>query len=431
MNHIFISALLLQPLVMAYSPLPETPPPTPEQAEHARMSYEALSLLLRAHRALQQEERHAPMDPAEFYRAFAEQLKSHAPLPQERFELFRAQKNELLYRKLQETDFAAQHAAQQGVTVLPNGLQYDVFSLPSPADNYKARRAHCIHAYIPGTNISIQLYNTPLTVREALSSAPDGVAWRFLVPLQAIDGADASRLKTMGLRYIELLAYRAEPSPLTLQEIHSYFTLKHPPLSNPAELPAELHTEQTILAGIRAAGNSSDHSDEFTELILLYLPRLVHADDATIRDLEAAQNKAEAHYRDVEKRLLLHRQKSIGDDIINTQKQLPGTMVLGNGILCRVTKADYPANVLQASYIEEEVLGAEQYFRVRDRIISVEHDIPEQIRQVADSVPPGTAWEFIIPASLRGNHAVLPIRYRLRTTLPAPTAPSIIPAGTL
>ena len=68
------------------------------------------------------------------------------------------------------------------------------------------------------------------------------------------------------------------------------------------------------------------------------------------------------------------------------------------------------------------------YLRIRDRLIHAPNDLPEAILQVLPEIPAGSAWELILPPSLRGQGYELPLLYRIRAIRPQQKqSPPILP----
>jgi hypothetical protein len=72
----------------------------------------------------------------------------------------------------------------------------------------------------------------------------------------------------------------------------------------------------------------------------------------------------------------------------------------------------------QVRYVETEELGTEQYWRVRERVVHAENDLPELVQSVAAELPSGRGWDIIVPPALRGEGEELPLLYRIRVEAP-------------
>ena len=134
-------------------------------------------------------------------------------------------------------------------------------------------------------------------------------------------------------------------------------------------------------------------------------------------ELEARLEDASAAYDKVREELRRLEHRQIAAQLMQLQEQLPGTLRLSNGLLCRALPgASVPLD--QARYVETEELGTEQYWRVRERVVHAENDLPELVQSVAAELPAGRGWDIIVPPVLRGEGEELPLLYRIRVEAP-------------
>lgn len=410
---------LIFPLILAVCPaIAEQAAPNPVQRfEQARLEYEALQTLahIRAILSRESDELLQPVNQELFLQAFRAQLSTGGDIPFERLAQHARQRQKHIDAQIKAADFLTPHAAQAGVTVLPNGLQYATFSLPVKEQNYKARRAHDLQACVPGTELHLSLMATPTVVDDALYEVPRGIAWQFLMPVELLDTADAASLKKAGIHTIEILAVRESLSDELRQQAKDYFAGREPKLPAISLETPELHAERSRLMGMLVAAQLDEPSD----LLLKRVEELLARTDMTDEMLEDELSTAATRYDKAREELRRMQHRQIAADIMQFQRQLPGTIILSNGILCRAhsgSTADIP--FMQARYIEEEELGSEMYLRVRDRIINAQNDLPQLILQVQAEIPVGSSWELIIPPNLRPEHEELPMLYRIRATRP-------------
>lgn len=422
---------LLFPLVAAVAvAAPEQQAGTVEQFEQTRLEYEALQALLHIKAALtdKNEELLPPVDRELFLQGFREQLAAGGNFPFKRLFEHGQQRARHIEEQIKKADFLTPHAAQPGVTTLPGGLQYATFTHPDPTLNYRARRAHCLLAAVPGTPLSLHLSGTPVAVDDALYDAPRGLAWQFLLPVDLLDEIDAAPLKKAGVHTVEILAVRESLSDELRKQARAYFAARTPQLPVISLETAALHAERSRLMGMLAA----HVIDEPTEQLMARVEELLTRLDTPQEELEEELEIAERNYWKAREELRRMQHRQIAAEIMQLQHQLPGTRVLSNGLLCRVISGspqDKPLS--QARYIEEEELGPEMYLRVRDRIVYAPNDLPDAICRVLPEIPEGSAWELILPPALRGEGYELPLLYRIRTTLPrqeqaAPVLPDTI-----
>lgn len=393
--------------------------PTPVQRfEQARLEVEALRLLRNIHIALQENPQfYQAIDREHFLQGFREYLGSGKPYPQAQAQILADKLRSHVLQQLRHLDALRPHAAQPGVTRLPNGLQYDTYTTATPQENYKARRAHRLLATIAGTDIPCRLSGMPTAVGEALYEAPRGVAWRFLLPVELLDELDAAPLRKNGIRAVEILATRESLSGKTTEAARAYFAAKKPELPRICPETAELHAERSRQAGIALACSVQEPDSRLLHRVDELLPKLLTESDSEAEELMELLAKAEPEYHRAreEMRKLKHRQ--IASDLMQMQQQIPDTRSLSNGILYRsVSGSALDVPLAAAKYIEEEEMGTEMYLRVQNRIIHAENDLPLPLLRVLHEIPPGTAWEIIIPPALRGKEHELPLRLRIRAS---------------
>lgn len=414
MNHHY----LLFPLVAAVAvAAPEQPAGAVDKFEQARLEYEALQALLRIKAALseQNDELLPPVNRELFLSGFREQLAAGEDFPFNHLFEHGRKRARHIEIQIKNADFLTPHAAQPGVTTLPGGLQYATFTHPDPTLNYRARRAHCLLATVPGTQLGLHLSGTPVAVDDALYEAPRGIAWQFLLPLDLLDEVDAAPLRKAGVHTVEILAVRESLSDELRDQARAYFTTRTPSLPGISLETDELHAERSRLMGMLAA----HIIDEPSELLISKIEELLTRIDTPQEELEEELELIERKYRDAREELRRMQHRQIAAEIMQLQKQMPGTLVLSNGLLCRtIAGSSNDVPLPQARYIEEEELGPEMYLRVRDRIVYAPNDLPEAIRRVLAEIPDGTAWELILPPSLRGEGYELPLLYRIRTVPP-------------
>ena len=151
------------------------------------------------------------IDEARFMLGFREQLRHSSTSKQalhERMHAWEQAQNAHLKSQMQAADFLTPHGKQEGVTILSNGLQYDCFTMPDAAQNYKARRAHQLLGYIPGSTHRVAISSMPDAINNALYQAPRAGAWRFLLPVDLLNDNDASALHAQGIHTVEIIAVR-------------------------------------------------------------------------------------------------------------------------------------------------------------------------------------------------------------------------------
>ncbi|MBR1981446.1 MAG: FKBP-type peptidyl-prolyl cis-trans isomerase N-terminal domain-containing protein [Akkermansia sp.] len=416
MNHHY----LLFPLIAAVAAAaPEQQAGTVEQFEQARLEYEALQALLHIKAALtdKNEELLPPVDRKLFLQGFREQLAAGEDFPFKRLFEHGQKRARHIEEQIKNADFLTPHANQPGVTTLPGGLQYATFTHPDPTLNYRARRAHCLQATVPGTRLHLPISGTPVAVDDALYEAPRGMAWQFLLPTDLLDEVDAAPLKKAGLHTVEILAVRESLNRELREQAQAYFAARTPQLPVISLETPELHAERSRLMGMLAA----HVIDAPTEPLIARVEELLVRIDTPQEELEEELERATRNYWLAREELRRMQHRQIAAEIMQLQHQIPGTRVLSNGLLCRTSSGSPQDKPLpQARYIEEEELGPEMYLRVRDRIVYAPNDLPDAILRVLPEIPEGTAWELILPPSLRGEGHELPLLYRIRTTPPRP-----------
>lgn len=376
--------------------------------------YIALQCLQRAYSALYEHSDLPPVDKNIFLQAFAEQIRH--PQEQTATQLDSLYEEMAAYRlqQLRQADFFTPHAAQPGVRVLANRLQYDVYASATEEENYNARRAHRISAFIPGTGTPLPLTAIPLCVEEALYDAPRGLVWRFILSAELLDAADAAAMAAAGIHTVEILAMRPTTTEETYGKARAAFAAKKPSLPHIAVESEAHHRLRSALWGKSAAPGGQVTED--TAVRIASLLHLLHDNHAQNKaELEQRLAEAENDYFRALEALTEVRQTQIADDIMLAQREIPGTVTLSNGILCRTLPSTAPAVDIRrgARFMEYEELGSAAYYRVKQRIINAENDLPEQILHVVGEIPRGAAWEFTLPPQLRGNGQILPLRYRI------------------
>lgn len=419
---------LLFPLIAAVCPAaPGQETGTVEKFEQARLEYDALRTLLRIKDALagNQDDLLPPVSRELFLNGFRSQLSTGGEFPFKRLAEHSTKRARHIEAQIRKADFLTPHAAQQGVTILPNGVQYATFVSDSPELNYRARRAHRLLATVPGTSLQLGISGTPTAVDDVLYDAPRGIAWQFLLPVELLDDVDAEPLRKTGLRTVELIAVRESLSQELVEQARAAFAARPPALPAITLETPELHAERSQLMGMLAA----HVIDEPSELLLARVEELLPRLDTPQEELEEELTATSERYWKAREELRTMQHRQIAADIMQLQKQIPGTLVLSNGLLCRVI-AGSPDDIPlpQARYIEEEELGPEMYLRIRDRLIHAPNDLPEAILQVLPEIPAGSAWELILPPSLRGQGYELPLLYRIRAIRPQQKqSPPILP----
>lgn len=411
---------LLFPLMTAVAmATPEQQAGTVEKFEQTRLEYEALQALLHIKNALSDkgDNRLPPVNRELFLNSFREQAAAGEPFSFKLLHEHGLKRARHIEEQIKNADFLTPHAAQPGVTTLPGGLQYATFTHPDPVLNYRARRAHCLLATVPGTQLHLPISGTPVAVDDALYEAPRGMAWQFLLPTDLLDEVDAAPLKKAGLHTVEILAVRESLSRELREQAQAYFTARTPQLPVISLETPELHAERSRLMGMLAA----HVIDAPTEALIARVEELLVRIDTPREELEEELERATRNYWLAREELRRMQHRQIAAEIMQLQHQIPGTRVLSNGLLCRTSSGSPQDKPLpQARYIEEEELGPEMYLRVRDRIIYAPNDLPDAILRVLPEIPEGTAWELILPPALRGEGHELPLLYRIRTTPPRP-----------
>lgn len=403
-----------------------TASPTAALAE-AEARYIALQTLQRAYAALYEHTSLPPVDKDAFLQAFAEQLRQPQKHIQEQISALYEGMEAFMLLQLQQANFHKAHAAQPGVTLLPNGLQYDVYTSTSEHENYYARRAHRIVAYIPGTDTELPLNSVPLCVEEALYSAPRGLVWRFILPANLLDATDAAAMTAEGIHTVEILATRPTTTAETYRLARAAFADKKPHLPRILAESAEQHLQRSALWGRMVADTISAPVEAITPHMAPLLHLLQNPSEQNKAELEQGLADAEKAYFRALEALTEVRQTQIADDIMLAQREIPGTVTLSNGILCRTLPSTAPAVDIRrgARFMEYEELGSATYYRVKQRIISTENDLPAPIMQVVREIPRASAWELILPPQLLNDRHLLPIRYRIYSKRQQEQAPNL------
>lgn len=324
---------------------------------------------------------------------------------------YREESRAWLLGQIRSADFLTPHAAQPGVVKLENGLQYDVYSLPERSKNYKARRAHELRACVPGTRISLCLSGLPLVVGEAMYDAPRGVAWRFLLPVELLEPVDAKPLMSAGVLTVEIVAVRESLSRELREDARKHFAAAQPALPDIQLENPELHLLRSRLRGMQTACFLEGDAPRLILRIQELLPELDKPGGPIIfrERLKRAQQEYDAAH-DAVKRL---ERRQVAEQILKLLEETPGACRLSNGIICSALHGE-PIKLQQARYVESEELGSENYWRVRERVVAVESDLPELLLKVAGELPAGAGWDVVIPPSLLGEEHDLPMLYRIR-----------------
>lgn len=330
--------------------------------------------------------------------------------------------------QLPKVDFLPAHAAQPNVTKLGNGLQYDVYSAEDETTNYRARRAHRLIARVPGSEISLYVSSTPEAIDDALYEAPRGRAWRFLLPTSLLSKADRLYPEKLGLKAVEVVAVRESMEHEEIEKALKYFDSKQPPLPTIAMSTPEFDREDAILRGARAALWADADVHMLTRVEALW-NLYVNDSEESYKKLQKEYSAAATACWQAREELTKAQHRKLTPDILAAQELIPGTQKLSNGVLYRVFQTEGQNKPLsEARYIEQEELGPESYLRVRDRVIS-ELDLPDILKELTPQLPAATKWQIVIPPSLRGKDADLPLLYRLylQKTPTAKDKPQILP----
>lgn len=418
MNSHYLSIL---PLILCPICAQEAPAPTSnawEQFDNAKLAYEAISLiddLMRDyHNTLKQKPEKAKLPDREtFLAGFRFALEAGEEATWKRMHKLWEQRRDFVLKQLPLADFLPAHAAQPDVQKLPDGLQYDVYTAETAEDNYRARRAHRLIARVPGSEISLYVSSTPLSIDDALYEAPRGRAWRFLLTPDMLSKTDRIYPKKLGIKAVEILAVRESLENEEIERIQKYFDTKQPPLPAIAMSTPEFDHEEAILSGARAALWAEADERMLSRVESLWDLYVNDSEESykTLRKEYAAASEACWKARE---ELTRQQHTKLTPEILAAQEKIPGTQKLSNGILYRTKQVDGQNKPLtEVRFIEEEELGPESYLRVRDRVIS-EYDLPTILRELAPQLPAATEWQIIIPPALRGKEYDLPLIYRLR-----------------
>ena len=402
-------AVLLCPAVLAQQPLSPV-----QRLDAARLELEALQVVEQmCHELIEaDEEMLLPgVDYAAFMQGFGEYFTGGDKLFEALLLRYRQEARDWMMGQVSRADFLTPHAAQPGVVKLENGLQYDTYSLPERSRNYKARRAHELRACVPGTRISLSLSGLPLVVGEAMYDAPRGVAWRFLLPVELLDPVDAQPLLSSGLRTVEIVAVRESLSQELRQAAEKHFAAARPALPEILLENPELHLMRSRLRGMQAASWLEGYDARLETRIRELLPELDKPGGAIVfrERMRRAQREFEAAHETVQR---LERQQ-VAEQVLKLLEETPGSHRLSNGIICSALPGN-PIQLQQARYVESEELGSENYWRVRERLVAVENDLPAVLMKVAGELPTGAGWDVVIPPSLLGEGHDLPMLYRIR-----------------
>lgn len=345
-----------------------------------------------------------------FLQGLEEQIGKGQASPRDE-EMLRAQflKLERKYESYKEgrrkqIDFMALHAAQPGVTMGPDGLQYDSYASPQPEENYKARRAHRLLARIPGTESWFEIEGMPASMDNLLYELPRAAVWRFMAPTRLFDAYLAQAYAAQGVDSLEVLAMRSDIPAHVLANARKEFDSKQPCF------PAMPPYEPMLL------GPASHVVGRLCGLLLMRSldGRISAAEARRLTDIQWGEVALESDRAKLDKRLFdLRREQKlakgmleheqhvrISQELMKLQEKLPGTKKMENGTLYRVVRTETGnVPVSEANRMEEEELGARSGLRISDRVISP-RDLPERLRALTRDMPDGISWEFVIPPHL-------------------------------
>ena len=400
----------------------------------AEAQYAAAQALYRAYEMLYENTALPPVHKDIFLKAFATQIQHPQEMTSAQLSALYEAMEAYKRQQLRQADFLTPHAAQPEVVVLPGGIQYDVYRSETEEENYYARRAHNVQAYIPGTDTMLPLSATPLRVEDALYTAPRGLVWRFILPTQLLDTKDAETLGNAGIHTVEIRATRPTTTEENYQAAAMAFAAKKPALPRILPETEEQHSLRSALWGRMAADGVSSNGEETIAHIAALLHLLHRESRESKAELEHNLRTTEKAYFRALTALTKDRQAKIAEDIMFAQQEISGTIRLSNGVLCRTLPGKTAAVDIRhgARFLEYEELGSATYFRVKQRIINTETDLPAEIMQVVTEIPRGSAWELIIPPQLRTEAHLLPVRYRIYSNRqheqvsPTPMLPSIL-----
>ncbi len=416
MNARYLTPLFIFPLYAQEAPAAS--PNAWEKFDQARLNYEAISLILDLMQDFHHVRESAPgeerlPDRATFQKGFRFALQEGRKAVNNRIDSFIDARIRFVKKQLPAADFLPAHAAQSGVQKLDNGLQYDTYVAETASQNYRARRAHKLIARVPGGRINLSVKSMPLAIDDALYEAPRGRAWRFLIPPELLCKADFEAISQLKIKAVEIIAVRESIEYEEIQRIRKHFDSKKPPLPPIAMSTAELDLEALFLQAARAACRA-DADDRLLAQVDELWDTYINDSEESFRNLEKAYEKAAKDCWKARDELTHLQHSRLTPEILDAQRQIPGTQELPNGILYRTVQVEGLNKPLsEVRFIEEEELGPETYLRVRDRIIA-ETDLPELLRELAPQLPAATEWQIIIPPALRGEEYDLPLMYRLR-----------------
>ena len=413
-THYFsILPLLLAPVCAQQAPAPNVW----EQFDACELNSKSLDIVYELmsdyHRARKETPEKATLpDIALFLEGFRYAIEHGSEATIQRAGKLRKEQRDFVLEQLPKADFLTAHAAQPGVEKLADGLQYDVYTSSSSADNYRARRAHRLIARVPGSDISLHVSSTPVAIDDALYEAPRGRAWRFLLPVSLLEKVDRDFPKYLKVQAVEIMCVRESMENEEIELARRFFAAKQPPLPVINMTTDAFERESAVLDGaFQAMWNDADerHLAQVETLWQKYGNESEDCYKELKKEWEGANRKA---YEAREALTRLQHSK-LTPDILAAQEQIPGTCKLPNGVLYRTVQAEGLNKPLtQARFIEEEELGPEYYLRIRDRVIA-EGDLPGILRELAPQLPAATEWQIIIPPALRGKDYDLPIIYRL------------------
>ncbi len=352
-------------------------------------------------------------DMALFLEGFRYAIERGSEATMQRTFKLRQEHRDFVLEQLPKADFLTAHAAQPGVEKLPDGVQYDVYTAATPADNYRARRAHRLIARVPGSEISLHVSSTPLAIDDALYEAPRGRAWRFLLPVSLLEKADRDFPEHLKVNAVEIMCVRESMDEEEIEAARQFFAAKQPPLPVITMTTDTFERESAVLKGAFEA-MWRDADERHLARVEALWQQYGNESQESFKQLEQAWTKAIRAAHDAREALTRLQHSKLTPEIMAAQEQIPGTHKLPNGVLYRTVQAEGLNKPLtQARFIEEEELGPEYYLRIRDRVIA-EGDLPAILRELAPQLPAATEWQIIIPPALRGKEYDLPLIYRLR-----------------
>lgn len=415
-HHLSILPLLLAPLCAQ-----EAPATTPNIWEHfdaCELNRKCIGIvyeLVSSYHSTREKtpEKATLPDMALFLEGFRYTIEHGSEATMQRAIKHRQEQRDFVLKQLPVADFLPPHAAQPGVEKLPNGLQYDVYTAATPADNYRARRAHRLIARVPGSEIFLHVSSTPQAIDDALYEAPRGRAWRFLLPVSLLEKTDRIFPERLKIKAVEIMCVRESMEEEDIEAARQFFAAKQPPLPVIAMTNAAFEREDAVLNGAREA-MWIDADERHLARVEALWQQYGNESQESFKQLEKAWLDAIDAAQKAREDLTRLQHNKLTPEIMAAQEQIPGTHKLPNGVLYRSVQTEGLNKPLtEARFIEEEELGPEYYLRVRDRVIA-EGDLPKLLRELAPQLPAATEWQIVIPPALRGKEHDLPLIYRLR-----------------